>query len=211
MSNDLERVRSDLSLMSQWLGLQCPWGMADVRFGAALSAVFGFYAACTWPASPVELPRRWAAVPIFVGFAAYFGYMAVKSRRLPPREASRRREYKSGLITMLCVVPLTVAYKLWCDRLGMTASQSGGLVMGLMGAGFFIIGVACPPLRYPRSYFLMGAAPLMVFGPAISLAPVEYRSALIGLMGLVVLGSVTMVAHRHLRRQTSAEAQHAAG
>lgn len=209
MSSDLERVRSDLSLMSQWLGLRCPWGIADVRFGAALSAVFGMYAALRWPGSPIEVPGRLAAVPVFAALAAYCGYMAVKARRLPAREASRRREYQSGLVAALCIVPLTVAYRFWCDRLGMTASQSGGIVMGLMGAAFFIIGVACPPLRYPRSCFLIGGE-LMLFGPAISLAPAECRSALIGLMGLVVLGSVTIVAYRHLQRQISAESQHAA-
>lgn len=168
------------------------------------------YAALRWPGSPLALPGRWAAVPIFAALAAYFGYMAVKARRLPPREASRRREYQSGVLAMMCVVPLTVAYKFWGDRLGMTASQSGGIVMGVIGATAFIIGVACPPLRYPRSYFLIGGVPLMVFGPAISLAPTDYRSALIGLMGLVVLGSVTIVAYRHLQRQISAESQHAA-
>lgn len=210
MSSDLERVRSDLTLMSQWLGLRCPWGMADVWFGASLSTVFGLYAAFTWPGSPIAVPGRLAAVPILLGFAAYFGYMAVQSRRLPPREAPRRREYRSGLIAMACVAPLAVGYKLWCDRLGLTASQSGGIVMGIIGAALFIIGAACPPLRYPRSYFIVAGAPLTVFGPLISLAPHVYRSALIGLMGLVVLSMATIVVYWNVRGQLSAEREHAA-
>lgn len=87
MSNDLERVRSDLSLMSQWLGLQCPWGMADVRFGAVLSVAFGFHAACTWPASPVEIPKHWAAVP---DLRRVRGVLRLYGGQIAPFAAARR-------------------------------------------------------------------------------------------------------------------------
>lgn len=50
----------------------------------------------------------------------------------------------------------------------------------------------------------------MVFGALISLAPSEYRSALIGLMGSVVLSLTTIIAYQHLRRQRSGEREHAA-
>lgn len=210
MSGELERVRSDLSLMSQCLGLKCPWGMADVWFAAAAAAACGLYAACTWPGSPVAVPRGWAAVPIFASLAAYYAYMAVQSRRLPPREASRRREYRAGLIALACVVPLTLAYTFWGKRMGLTPSQLGGIVVAFIGAALFTVGIAFPPLRYPRSYLLIGGAPLMAFGPVISLAPPEYRSALIGLMGLVALASAAIISYRHLRRQSAEEGEHAA-
>lgn len=210
MSGDLERVRSDLSLMSQCLGLKCPWGLADVWFGAAVAAACGLYAACTWPGSPVAVPRGWAAVPIFASLAAYFAYMAVKSRRLPPRESARRREYRAGLIALACLVPLTLAYTFWGKRMGLTPSQFGGIVVALIGAALFTVGLAFPPLRYPRSYLLIGGVPLMVFGPVISLAPAEYRSALIGLNGLVALGLATILAYWHLQKQSVEESEHAA-
>lgn len=50
----------------------------------------------------------------------------------------------------------------------------------------------------------------MVFGPVISLAPPEYRSALIGLNGLVGLGLMSILAYWHLRQQSAEEGEHAA-
>jgi hypothetical protein len=208
-SSDLERVQSDLSAMRTFLGFGRIWTMADVAFCGALAAAFGVYAVLTWPGSPVEVAGRISSAPIFAAIAAYLGYMAIKSRRLPPREEPRRREYKSTLLAIVGAVPAAVGYAYWSAYVGMTGAQIGGSLLAIIGVTTIILGVSLPaPLRYPRSYFIVPALPLLLFGAIIPLAPPAYTHALIGIMGLASVGLASAVMHRHVRRGLAEEGDH---
>ncbi|HET6882554.1 MAG TPA: hypothetical protein VFI31_20475 [Pirellulales bacterium] len=200
-SNDLERVRADLSTMRSALGIGLPWSVADVWFCLAIAATAGVYALLSWPNSAWEITSSWAAAPLAAALGPYVIYIAAKSRSLPPRDEPRRREYKSALVAMAFVIPAAVGYAKWGQYVGMTTSQMVGCVLFLMGAAFFVIGVAAPPIRYPRSYFIAPAIPLMLFGLLIPVTPADYRHSLIGLMGLVAMALAAFITHRHVRRQ----------
>ena len=207
-SSDLERLRPDLSSMRNVLGIDLVWSRTDVWFCAAISAAGGLYAVLSWPNSPWEVTSSWAAAPLLSVITVYLVYMAVKSRRLPPREESRRREYKSTLVALVCTVPAVAAYSMWGKHVGMTAVQLSGSVLALMGVAFFVIGVAQPPRRYPRSYFIVGSLPLMAFGMLLPLAPPSYDHSLIGLMGFVELGLAALIVHRDVRRKGDESGDH---
>lgn len=172
-SSDLDRVRADLSTMRSALGIGLPWSEADVWFGAAIAAG-GIYAVLNWPTSPWLVNSAWAAAPLASTLGAYMIYIASRSRRLPPREEPRRREYKAAVIAMAVVIPAALVFAKWGKYVGLTSSQLSGCGLALMGATFLVIGVATPPPRYPRSYLIAGAIPLMVFGVLIPIAPASY-------------------------------------
>lgn len=199
--HDLDRVRADLATMRNALGVDLPYGEADVWFCAAMAASGGVYAVLTWPNSPVEVTSAWSALPIFAAIGAYVLYLAVKSRRLPPREGARRREYKSGLIAVAVIVPATIAYAKWAKYAGLTPTQGGGCLTALMGATMFLIGVAMPPARYPRSLLIAPSLPLIAFGAFIPLAAPDYCHCLIGLMDMVAVGQAALIEYRHIHRR----------
>jgi hypothetical protein len=200
-SNDLKRVQADLSTMHSALGIGSPWSAADVWFCLAIAATAGLYALLCWPNATWEVHSSWAAAPLAATLIAYVLYIAAKSRTLPAREEPRRREYKSTLVAMAFVIPAAVGYAKWGQYVGMTTSQMVGCVLSLMGAAFFVIGVAAPPVRYPRSYFIATAIPLMLFGLLIPVTPADYRHSLIGLMGLMAMALAAFITHRHVRHQ----------
>ena len=197
---DLERVRSDLSTVRNALGLDLVWSITDVWFCGATSAAAGLYALLSWPGLPLTIPSLAAAAPLLVTLAAYLIYMAVKWRSLPPREESRRSEYRSTLVALAVAVPAAALYLLWGRHAGMTGIQLRGSLLAVMGIAFLIIGIAQPPQRYPRSYFIVGSLPLMAFGAALPLAAPAYNASLIGLLGLVELGMATGIVHRQVAR-----------
>lgn len=206
---DLERVRSDLSAMRKILGLGLPWGLADVWFCGAASAAGGLYALLSWPGSPVEMKSPWAAAPLMGAIAAYLTYMPIKSRRLPPREESRRREYQSTLLALACAAPAIAAYVFWGKHIGMTGMQLRGSALALTGIAFLVVGVACPPAQYPRGYFIVGAVPTIAFGLMIPLASPAYYHSLLGLLCLAGFGLTALVMHRHIGRSLAQEGDHA--
>lgn len=207
-SNDLERLRADLTTVRNALGIDLVWSKSDVWFCAAISVAGGLYAVLSWPKSPIEVTSIWAAAPLLLVVALYLIYMAVKSRRLPPRDEPRRREYKSTLVALACTIPAVVAYSMWGRHVGMTTVQLSGSLLALMGVAFLVIGVAQPPIRYPRSYFIVGALPLIAFGMLLPLAPPSYGQSLIGLMGLVELGLAAFIVDRHIRRSCAESGNH---
>jgi phosphate/sulfate permease len=200
-SSEFERVRSDLSTIREALGLDSLWSTIDVRFCGVASAAAGVYALLSWPDLPVGIAARWAAAPLLAVISAYLVYMAIKARSLPSREQSRRREYRSTLVALAVALPAVAVYLVWGKHAGMTGMQLRGSILALIGIAFLIVGIAQPPLRYPRSYLIVGAIPLIAFGLAIPLAPQPYYQSLIGLLGLVELGMAAMIIHRHVRRQ----------
>lgn len=139
---------------------------------------------------------------------AYAIYMAVKARSLPPRQASRRSDYRSTLIAMACVVPATLIYVAWGRRVGLSGVQSRGAVMAIFGLGMLLVGIAQPSLRHPRVYYIAGAIPCVLFGLAIPLAEPAYASSLVGLLDLSAVGAVATVMYLHLRRQQADEGEH---
>jgi len=203
-SSDLERVRSDLATVRNALGIGLPWSATDVWFCAAISAAGGLYAVLSWPNAPWEVASAWAAAPLAAALGVYLIYIAVKSRSLPPREEPRRREYKSTLIAFACLIPAAAVYGRWGKYVGMTNMQLVGSALALMGIAFLVVGIAQPPARYPRSYLIVGAIPIIAFGLAIPIVQPPYYHSLIGLMGLVGLGLAAFVMHRHVRRLQSA-------
>jgi hypothetical protein len=205
---DLTRVRADLAVMRQAIGIGPPWSMADIWFHAALAAAGGLYALVCWPGAPWEISKNLGGVPILGILGAYAVYMAIKARGLPPRQASRRSEYRSTLVAMACIVPATLIYVAWGRRVGLTRVQSGGVVMAIIGLGALVVGIAQPSLRHPRVYYIAGAIPCVLFGLAIPLANPAYASSLIGLMDLSAVGAVAVVMYLHLRRQQADEGGH---
>ncbi|HVX16017.1 MAG TPA: hypothetical protein VHC22_32835 [Pirellulales bacterium] len=199
-SNDWERVRSDLSTMRTALGLEQPWSTGDVWFCGAISVAAGLYALLSWPDVPLQVPSSWAAAPLLGMLASFFIYMAFKQRSLPPREESRRREYRSTLAALAVALPATGIYFSWGNYAGMSRMLLIGNLLALIGFTMLVIGVAQPPLRYPRSYLIVGSLPLIAFGLAIPLAQPAYHRSLIGLLGLVELGVGALIVHRHIRR-----------
>ncbi|HVA49437.1 MAG TPA: hypothetical protein VNH11_23930 [Pirellulales bacterium] len=204
-SSDLERVRSDLSTMRNALGIGLLWSGTDVWFCAAISAAGGLHAALSWPNAPWEVTSAWAAAPLAATLGVYMIYIALKSRRLSPREEPRRREYRSTLVALACLIPAAGVYGRWGKYVGMTKMQLVGSAMALMGIALLVVGVAQPPARYPRSYLIVGALPAIAFGLAIPIVQAPYYHSLIGLLGLVGLGLAAFVMHRHVRRLQSAE------
>lgn len=198
-SGDWERVHSDLSTVRNALGLEQPWSTADVRFCGAISLAAGLYALLSWPGLPVQTGSFWAAAPLLGALGAFFVYMAVKQRSLPPREESRRREYRSTLVALAVALPAVAVYVLWGQRVGMTVMQLAGSLLALIGLAMLVIGIAQPPLRYPRSYLIAGSLPLIAFGLALPLAPPAYHRSLIGLLGFVELGLEALIMHRHIQ------------
>ena len=199
-SNDLDRVQKDLSYMRDALRMGLPWSEADARFTAAIAVAAGVYAALSWPVLPWPVTSAWAAAPLAATLVAYLTYIALKVRRLPQREESRRREYRATIIALAVVTPVAMVYGKWGKYIGLTPAQLAGCVLALMGAAFFVVGVATPPARYPRSYLIAGSLPLMLFGLLIPIAPASYAHSLIGLMGLAALGVAAFITHRHVRR-----------
>jgi phosphate/sulfate permease len=203
-SSDLERVRSDLSTVRNALGLDLPWSTADARFCGAISVASGLYALLSWPNSPLRVPSWWAATPLFGVLAAFFIYMAVKQRSLPPRDESRRREYRSTLAALVVTLPAVAVYLVWGKYAGLTGTLLGGNLLALIGFAMLVIGIAQPPLRYPRSYLIVGSLPLIAFGLAIPLALQPFQRPLIGLLGFVELGVAALIVDRHVRRMAHA-------
>lgn len=204
-SGDWERMRADLSTMRIALGLELPWSTADVRFCGAISLAAGLYALLSWPDLPWQIQSVWAAGPLMATLAIYFVYMAVKQRRLQPREEPRRREYRSTLVAVAVALPALGLYLLWAKHVGLTKMQLAGSMLSLIGFAMLLVGIAQPPLRYPRSYLIGGSLPLTVFGLAIPLSPIAYHRSLIGLLGLVELGVAALIMHRHLQRSQAAQ------
>lgn len=205
-SSDWERIRSDLTTMRGALGFDPPWNIADVRFCGAVAAAAGLYALLSWPGLPLQLSPAWASAPLIGVLAAFMLYMAVKSRSLPPQEASRRREYGSTIVALAVALPATVLYVVWGKYVGMSKVLLGGNLMALIGFAMLVIGIAQPPLRYPRSYLIVGSLPLIVFGLGIPLAPQTYHRSLIGLLGLVEMLVAAVIVYRNVRRNLQAAA-----
>lgn len=206
--NDIDRLQSDLAVMRGALGMDLAYSEADVRFLAAMSAAAGLYALFSWPGATFEVAAGWAAAPLLSAIVVYLAFMAVRSRTLPPREVCRRREYRSSLLATACVVPATLAAVAWSKQIGMTPIQLGASLLGFMGVAFLVIGIATPPVRYPRSIFIGGAIPLVVFALLIPLAPPRYSHCLIGLMGLVECGLAAVIYHRGVRRHRQESGAH---
>ena len=207
-SHDLDRVRRDLSTMRNALGFGLPCSEADAWFHAAMAAACGVYGILNWPGSPWFVASGWAAAPIWATGAACIAYIALKARTLPPREESRRSEYKRGLVAFAFIIPAAAAYGKWSKYAGLTPAQLQGSGLAMMGAALFVVGLAKPPAHYPRSFFRVVAVPLMLFGLLIPIAPASYTRALIGLMGLVTMSLSALMTHRHVRRFREETAEH---
>lgn len=127
-------------------------------------------------------------------------FIAIRSRTLPPRESSRRGEYRSTLIALACIVPATLAAVVWSKQIGMTGIQLRASLLAIIGVAFFVIGLATPMIRYPRSLFIGGAVPLVAFAALFPLAPSQYLHCLSGLLGLIECGFAAVILHMGVRR-----------
>lgn len=206
--NDLDRLRADLAVMRGALGMDLAWSAADTRFMGLIAAAAGMYALLSWPGTAFEITSAWAAAPLWTALAAYLVFMAARSRSLSARESTRRSEYRSAIIAAACVVPATIAAVIWCKHLGMTGTQLRAVPLAFMAVAFLAVGVAAPPVRYPRGLFLIGAVPLVAFAILIPLAPPQHSHSLIGLMGLVECGLAAMIFHRGLKRHLAESGTH---
>jgi hypothetical protein len=203
---DLRRVQADLETMRDCLGLRIWWTKADVWLSALLAAACALFAAFRWPGSPLAIPMPWAAAPLYAAIAVILGFMAVKWRTLPPREASRKREYRHLLAAMACTLIATLGYQYWGRQAGLNYTQQAGAlftILGLACTGWALL--APTPLRYPRGYYFACGIPLAICGMAFPLLPQEYFHAAFGLMGFVGAAAQGLVMSRRIRQMEAEE------
>jgi len=200
--NTLDRVREDLATMEAAIGKRLPFGSADVGFYVALAVGSGVFAV----SHALGANRGWllflSALPVMLAFAAYVGYLAVRSRGRSPADATRRKEYRNTLLVLFGVMLAALAGKYWADRAGMSPLQFGGVLLVVTGSVFLIVAMAGPrPARCPRSYWLAGGVPLIAAGLWIPFCTHAQALSVAGCMGVALFGPLAIVMHCHLRRQ----------
>ena len=205
-TGSIDRVQSDLNAMREVLGLGPIWSMTDVRFGFTLAGSCALLALFRWPGSPLSVPMPWAAVPVLATIAACIGYMVIKWRTLPRREAARRREYRFAVVAIVCFLTAYFGYQYWARHVGLTIAQQGGVLLAFVGTATIIFAIAQPaPRRYPRSYSFTCGLPLVLLGLALPLVPSGYSHSLIGLMGFTAFGVGSLVMRHYLQAALAEE------
>jgi len=200
--NTLDRVREDLATMNAALGKELPFGAADVRFYVVTAVASGLFAVSHVLGVHGGWPLFLSGLPTLLAFTAYVGYVAAKSRRASTVDITRRKEYRKTLLILLPVIVASLGGRYWAARAGMSHLQFGGATLVVVGCGFAIIGLTGPrPARYPRSYWLTGALPLIAGGVWIPFCAFRQALSAAGWMAAALLGLLAIVLHYDLRRR----------
>ncbi len=200
--NTLDRVREDLATMNAAIGKELPFGSADVRFYVALAVASGVFAVSHALGANRGWPLFLAGLPVILAFMAYFGYLAVRSRRRSQVGVVRRKEYRNTLLVSLLVALAALAGKHWVARAGMSHIQFAGASLVVIGCVFVIIAMTNPwAARYPRSYWLFAGLPLIPSGLWIPFCTHTQALSAVGCMGAVMCGFLAIVMHYYLRQQ----------
>ncbi len=166
-NNEVQQMKDDMAVIERAIGLNPSVGREEVWVNLALAG--GGLVALVWALLPTGLPAQWGMAPLILLVIGYLVRMRTRYRRSTGRSPFRRREYTTGLVSMVVVGGLAVIYRLWATEQGISLTFAGS-------AAFFIFGLAMvlTVLRdHSRLPDLGLAIPLMICGLVIPLSPVS--------------------------------------
>jgi len=165
MSNtELDRVKEDIGIIKEAVGLELPYGWEDVWLNVYLIPV-GVWLVI-WSILPYELSRLWRILPVAL-LAPVFVALRVKYRRSSGRSPVRRRQYSMGLLACPILGLCGFGYMVWVVR-------SGHDFVFAVGGMWFFMGFMLAIFAFieRRLHYLGWAIPMMAFGVIISVWPV---------------------------------------
>lgn len=192
-ATNLHRVQEDLATIRRAVGLELPFGRADVLIAFCLGPAGLF--ALVWTLIPHGLKPHWGLLPMVAVVIAYTIAARVRFRRGSGLSPSRRREYTFALILMVVVGGLSLVYRIWAGPLGLTFVTRAAIA--IFFAGMLSATLA---LSHPGRIAGLGLAiPLLVAGvlmPYVAIPPAGVFGAAMAVGGPVA----GIIQWRQLRR-----------
>lgn len=195
--HELERVKKDVEVIRESMGLDLPFGWEDVWLNVCLVPL-GVWLA-TWSLLPYQLSRLWRILPAAI-LALILVLLRVKYRRSTGRSPVRRRLYSIGLLACPILGLCAFGYLVWVVR-------SGHDFVFAVGGVWFIAGLMLLVFALAQPGWLSGlgwAIPMILCGITITVWPVlNVLETNVGVV-LIVAGSATAVIQAYqLRSSTS--------
>ena len=160
MSDDLTRLRNDISVMQQAAGFDPPFDRLDAR-NVGLSSLLGLPLVVWGLVGTLQSPYPELAIVATLlaiyGLSSYASKKALKERHERPL---RWREHKLGLLLVLLLTSAALAYlavSLWHEL-----SWSAAMATGIFFAGVSTAAIAMVDRN--RVYLLGGAIPTVLYG-----------------------------------------------
>jgi hypothetical protein len=197
--HELERVKRDVEVIKESMGLELPFGWEDVWLNVCLVPL-GVWLA-TWSLLPYQLSRLWRILPAAI-LALIIVLLRVKYRRSTGRSPVRRRLYSIWLLACPILGLCAFGYLVWVVR-------SGHDFVFAVGGVWFIAGLMLLVFALAQPGWLSGlgwAIPMILCGITITIWPVlNVLETNVGVV-LIVAGSATAVIQAYqLRSNTSRE------
>lgn len=160
--SSLDRVRKDLDAIRHVIGVDLPFGRADVVANLWLFPC-GLLMAM-WPWVLGWEYRKMALAPLLLALLGclWCSYNAHRYRSIRP---SAWREHKLGLLSALVMLACVMPYAQWERHVGVPRGSVGAALMFSIGVGGLLMCV----IDWRRRYYVGWAIPLMVFGVVLPL------------------------------------------
>lgn len=197
----VDRIRGDLQALRDAVGLDLPFGRADVHAAVWTAGCGALIAA--WSALADWQWRGFIGLPLAMAVvgAAWSARQAHSSRAARP---SQWREHRMGMMAMLIVAPLAYGYIQWEKWVGMPREMVGSAPLFFIGLGALMFAF----LDRRRMYYAGGGVQLMVLGLMMPLLSPQQVIIAIGVnmaVGCLLVAGIQMV---QLRRQGDLDGAH---
>lgn len=163
MSKDeLERVKEDIEVIKETLGLDLPFGWDSVLVNFLLFPGIGLWISAYWFLSD-KASSFVMGIPPLVAVLVAFAYLRFKYRKSSGRAVIKRQEHNWNLIELIVGFSIVLPYFVWARRAGVDPLYLGAGIMIILGAMHTIAAIHLKG----RLYWLGAGISAAVFGIAL--------------------------------------------
>jgi uncharacterized membrane protein HdeD (DUF308 family) len=181
-SNELKKMKEDMEVMKESMGLELPFGWDTVFVSLVLLPAAGIW--CLFYMLISEQPSRlWAAIPLVIPFAA-MGYLRFKYRRSTGRSAIKRREYGFNFYGSIVLGAVSAGYFIWAMRVGLDIVYLAGGLLLMCG----IMSTLSAFQSRGRLHYLGGGIPVILLGISTFIWPTRDALGVNACITLIVVG-----------------------